>query len=307
MIQKKIVTSGTLLSITRVPARTWPRSRAVVVMCSSIGRKCSRMCQERHTVRRGICPDCEHGAVSGSRIVLVEDDPAISDPLSRGLRREGYEVEVATDRVNGLQLAMDPTVPVVILDVGLPHMNGLEVCRRLRSSRPKVQILLLTALAEEVNAVDGLDAGADDYVAKPFRLGELLARVRAALRRAEPGQLAAAGVRVDRASHRAFLDDDELALSPKEFALLARLLEDAAEVDRPLDVRPLQRLMPHRRLVVTASNGRLVTAAGAPIDHPLTAHATAADYTVVVQAPQGPVATHAREITAILLALGVAA
>ena len=132
--------------------------------------------------------------------------------------------------MSGLQFAMDPTVPLVILDVGLPHMNGLEVCRRLRSSRPKVQILLLTALAEEVHAVDGLDAGADDYIAKPFRLGELLARVRAALRRAEPGQLAAAGVRVDRASHRAFLDDLELALSPKEFDLLSRLLEDAGRV-----------------------------------------------------------------------------
>ena len=81
-----------------------------------------------------------------------------------------------------------------------------------------------------MHAVDGLDAGADDYIAKPFRLGELLARVRAALRRAEPGQLAAAGVRVDRASHRAFLDDLELALSPKEFDLLSRLLEDAGRV-----------------------------------------------------------------------------
>lgn len=181
-------------------------------------------------VRRGRAPAASMAAVSGSRIVLVEDDRAISDPLSRGLRREGYDVEVATDGVSGLQLAMDASVPLVILDVGLPHMNGLEVCRRLRSSRPKVQILLLTALAEEVHAVDGLDAGADDYIAKPFRLGELLARVRAALRRAEPGQLAAAGVRVDRASHRAFLDDRELALSPKEFDLLTRLLEDAGRV-----------------------------------------------------------------------------
>src|SRR4051794_24809444 len=113
MIQKKMVTSGTLLSITRVPARTWPRSRAVVVMSSSIGREWSRECQERHTVRQGRYPGCEHDVVSAPRIVLVEDDRAISDPLSRGLRREGYDVEVATDGVSGLQLAMDASVPLV--------------------------------------------------------------------------------------------------------------------------------------------------------------------------------------------------
>ena len=162
--------------------------------------------------------------------MLVEDDAAISEPLSRGLRREGYDVVVAADGPAGLQVALDPGVPLVILDVGLPHMNGLEVCRRLRSSRPKVQILLLTALAEEVHAVDGLDAGADDYLAKPFRMAELLARVRAALRRVAPPELSSAGVRADRAAHRAFVDDNELSLSPKEFDLLVRLLEDAGQV-----------------------------------------------------------------------------
>jgi DNA-binding response OmpR family regulator len=164
------------------------------------------------------------------RIVLVEDDEAISGPLSRGLRREGYDVRVAQDGQSGLEAASDADVPLVILDVGLPGMSGLEVCRRLRAARPKLQILLLTALAEEVHAVDGLDAGADDYVAKPFRLGELLARVRAAMRRAAPSGLAASGVRLDTAAHRAFLGDDELTLSPKEFDLLARLLADAGNV-----------------------------------------------------------------------------
>lgn len=162
--------------------------------------------------------------------MLVEDDPAIAEPLSRGLRREGYDVQVASDGPSGLRAALDPAVPLVILDVGLPQMSGLQVCRQLRSSRPKVQILLLTALAEEVHAVDGLDAGADDYIAKPFRMGELLARVRAALRRVTPTELSAAGVSVDRASHRAYLHDDELTLSPKEFDLLTRLLEDAGAV-----------------------------------------------------------------------------
>ena len=163
-------------------------------------------------------------------ILLIEDDEAIHAPLSRGLRREGYDVTVCTDGQSGLQHGLDPSVALVILDVGLPHLNGLEVCRRLRLARPKLQILLLTALAEEVHAVDGLDAGADDYIAKPFRLAELLARVRAAARRAEPAELAAAGVRVDTASRRAFLGGDELTLSPKEFDLLARLLADAGKV-----------------------------------------------------------------------------
>jgi len=163
-------------------------------------------------------------------VLLVEDDEAISAPLSRGLSREGYEVSLAVDGPAGLAAGMAPNVALVILDVGLPFLDGLEVCRRLRSARPKLQILLLTARSEEVHAVDGLDAGADDYIAKPFRLAELLARVRAAARRAEPRELTASGVRVEVGSRRAFLHDDELTLSPKEFDLLARLVTDAGQV-----------------------------------------------------------------------------
>jgi DNA-binding response OmpR family regulator len=173
---------------------------------------------------------CEHRSVTALRILLVEDDEAISAPLARGLRREGYEVDVERDGASGLQAALDPLVSLVILDVGLPHLDGLDVCRRLRSLRPRVQILLLTALAEEVHAVDGLDAGADDYVAKPFRMGELLARVRAAARRAAPDELTVDAVRVDVGARRAFLDDEEIALSPKEFDLLARLMSDAGRL-----------------------------------------------------------------------------
>jgi DNA-binding response OmpR family regulator len=168
--------------------------------------------------------------VSLVRIVLVEDDAAIHAPLSRGLRREGYDVAVHTDGHSGLQAGLDPSVSLVILDVGLPHLDGLEVCRRLRRARPKLQILLLTALAEEVHAVDGLDAGADDYIAKPFRLAELLARIRAAARRADPSELTVSGVTIDSAARRAFLGRTELTLSPKEFDLLARLVSDAGKV-----------------------------------------------------------------------------
>jgi len=168
--------------------------------------------------------------VTALRILLVEDDEAISAPLARGLSREGYDVVVERDGPSGLQAALDPQVSLVILDVGLPHLDGLAVCSRLRAARPRVQIILLTALAEEVHAVDGLDAGADDYVAKPFRMAELLARVRAAARRAAPEQLLVDTVRVDVAARRAFLGDEEIALSPKEFDLLARLMTDAGRV-----------------------------------------------------------------------------
>ena len=163
-------------------------------------------------------------------VLLVEDDEAISAPLARGLAREGYEVSVAADGPAGLAAGLSAQVALVILDVGLPYMDGLEVCRRLRASRPRLQILLLTARSEEVHAVDGLDAGADDYIAKPFRLAELLARVRAAARRADPREVAACGVRVEIGSRRAFLHDDELTLSPKEFDLLSRLVADAGQV-----------------------------------------------------------------------------
>ena len=173
---------------------------------------------------------CDHRPVPPLQILLVEDDEAISAPLARGLTREGYDVAVVHDGAAGLEAGLNPEISMVILDVGLPHLSGLEVCRRLRAARPKLQILILTALAEEVNAVDGLDAGADDYIAKPFRLAELLARVRAAARRAEPTEVAVGGVRVDPAARRAFSHDNELALSPKEFDLLARLLADAGKV-----------------------------------------------------------------------------
>ena len=163
-------------------------------------------------------------------MLLVEDDAAISAPLARGLEREGYEVSLAVDGPAGLKAGLDADVGLVILDVGLPHLDGLEVCRQLRAARPRLQILLLTALSEEVHAVDGLDAGADDYIAKPFRLAELLARVRAAARRAEPRQLTASGVRVDVGARRAFMGDTELSLSPKEFDLLTRLISEPGQV-----------------------------------------------------------------------------
>ncbi|MGN4160759.1 response regulator, partial [Streptomyces sp. NEAU-PBA10] len=125
-----------------------------------------------------------------TRVLLAEDDASISEPLARALRREGYEVEVRQDGPTALDAGLRGGVDLVVLDLGLPGMDGLEVARRLRSDGHTVPILILTARADEVDTVVGLDAGADDYVTKPFRLAELLARVRALLRRgaAEPPQ-----------------------------------------------------------------------------------------------------------------------
>src|SRR5262250_3889945 len=153
-------------------------------------------------------------------VLLAEDDASISDPLARALRREGYDVNVSADGPTTLDAALAGGIDLIVLDLGLPRLDGLEVCRRLRSEGQSVPVLILTARADEVDTVIGLDAGADDYVTKPFRLAEFLARVRALLRRgASPAQVVQ-GVRIDNAAGRAWLGDRELALTSKEFDLL---------------------------------------------------------------------------------------
>jgi DNA-binding response OmpR family regulator len=163
-------------------------------------------------------------------VLLAEDDPAIADPLARALQREGYEVMIRPDGESALTAALSGDVGLVLLDLGLPDIDGLEVCRRLRAARSALPVLVLTARTEEIDLVVGLDAGADDYVGKPFRLAELLARVRALLRRRSGEVLAANGVRMEVASRRAWRDDVELHLSNKEFELLRVLLEEAGSV-----------------------------------------------------------------------------
>jgi DNA-binding response OmpR family regulator len=165
-----------------------------------------------------------------TRVLLVEDDRDISEPLTRALTREGYEVLAAFDGLVALESALDEPPDLIILDIGLPGMNGLDVCRHVREVRPQVPILMLTARDGEFETVAGLDAGADDYVTKPFGLSVLLARVRAMLRRSAPSELAAADVRVDESSRRAWRGECELDLSPKEYDLLALLVREAGNV-----------------------------------------------------------------------------
>jgi DNA-binding response OmpR family regulator len=161
------------------------------------------------------------------RVLLVEDDRDIAEPLARALAREGYEVSEAADGRAALEEVLDAPPDLIVLDVGLPGMDGLDVCRHVRQLCPQVAILMLTARDGELETVAGLDAGADDYVTKPFRLAVLLARVRAMLRRSVPLALAAGDVRVDEGSRRAWRGDRELGLSPKEFDLLAVLVREA--------------------------------------------------------------------------------
>ena len=167
-----------------------------------------------------------------ARLLVVEDDDAISEPLVRALAREGHEVAHAVTGAEALAQVDEGDLDLVVLDIGLPDIDGVDVCRRVRAAHARLAILILTARSSELVEVSGLDAGADDYLTKPFSLSVLSARVRALLRRNPPGggvERAVGGVRVDPAARRAWRDDRELELSPKEFDLLALLVERAGE------------------------------------------------------------------------------
>ncbi len=166
------------------------------------------------------------------KVLLVEDEDAIAVPLAEGLRREGFEVSrVAT----GLEALEAPEPDLVLLDLRLPDVDGYEVCRTLRG-RSRVPIIVVTARGEEVDRVVGLELGADDYIVKPFGFRELVARIRAVMRRTAPradvaaGPLRVGALEVDPRSRRATLDGRELGLTVKEFDLLALLASDAGAV-----------------------------------------------------------------------------
>ncbi|CAM3807659.1 response regulator transcription factor [Smaragdicoccus niigatensis] len=168
-----------------------------------------------------------------SSVLLAEDDEAIAAPLARALGREGYTVTVERDGPAALDLALTGDHDLLILDLGLPGMDGLEVCRQVRAQNTNLAVLMLTARTDEVDFVVGLDAGADDYVGKPFRLAELMARVRALLRRrvsADETTLEACGVRMEPAGRRVTVNGAEISLANKEYELLRVLLERAGQV-----------------------------------------------------------------------------
>ncbi|MGK5111700.1 MULTISPECIES: response regulator transcription factor [unclassified Geodermatophilus] len=162
------------------------------------------------------------------RILLVEDDPTIGEVLTASLRSHAYEVAWARTGTEGLARAGTGDVDLVLLDLGLPDLDGVEVCRQLRRIQPGCVLVMLTARSAEMDVVVGLEAGADDYLVKPVRLAEFLARVRAHLRRggaipAAPAVRTLGDLVVDVPRHRVMVGRRELPLRPKEFDLLARL------------------------------------------------------------------------------------
>jgi DNA-binding response OmpR family regulator len=166
-------------------------------------------------------------------ILIVEDDATVRDTLALNLRAEGYEVHTAEDGEIGLKQARELDLDLVVLDIMLPHLDGLTVCRLLRRES-QVPIILLTARGTETDKIIGLETGADDYIVKPFSLGEFLARVRAALRRGHSagslGELISDDLRLDFVARRVYQGDHEIQLAPREFDLLATLMRNRGAV-----------------------------------------------------------------------------
>jgi two-component system OmpR family response regulator len=167
------------------------------------------------------------------RLLLVEDEPRMGVLLQRGFRDEGYAVDLAVDGIDGLWLATENDYDAIILDVMLPGLDGYEVCQKVRTGGRWAPVLMLTARDAVDDRVRGLDAGADDYVVKPFSFAELAARVRALVRRRSgerPAVLRVGDLRLDPAMHRAWRGETPLPLSPKEMALLEMLMRHPDEV-----------------------------------------------------------------------------
>jgi two-component system, OmpR family, copper resistance phosphate regulon response regulator CusR len=167
------------------------------------------------------------------RLLFAEDDRQLLTAISRGLREAGYEVDQATDGAQALSLARENEYEVIILDVLMPKKDGLEVCRAIRESGSRVPILMLTALDAVDKRISGLDAGADDYLSKPFDFGELLARLRALTRRHRekaPTRLVIGDLEIDSERHTVRRGGREITLTAREFTLLQYLAQNVGRV-----------------------------------------------------------------------------
>ena len=171
--------------------------------------------------------------MSEMRVLVVEDDAKMAALLRRGLTEEGLSADVASTGDDAVWMAAATEYDAVVLDVMLPGLDGFEVCRRLRADEVWTPVLMLTARDAIADRVAGLDVGADDYLLKPFAVDELLARLRALVRRgaqARPAVLHVGDLRLDPAAGRAWCRDDELALAPKEFAMLEAFMRRPGEL-----------------------------------------------------------------------------
>ncbi len=168
-------------------------------------------------------------------ILIVEDDASILRGLEDNLKFEGYEVLSATEGQEGLQLALEKAPDLVLLDIMLPGLSGYDICRKLKAEKPELSIIMLTARGQEVDKVAGLDLGADDYVTKPFSVPELMARIRAVLRRYDKrgGELdvySFGNVTLDFKKCEATVAGKEVKLSAREFAIMKYFIAHAGEV-----------------------------------------------------------------------------
>jgi DNA-binding response OmpR family regulator len=170
--------------------------------------------------------------MEGERILVVEDDQRIGSSLARALQGQGYSVEWARNGAAALDL-LEPHTAFVILDLGLPDVDGVDLCRTLRAKSPSTQVLILTARGDEVDVVVGLDAGADDYIVKPFGLAELLARIRVCeRRRPNAASLIVGDLEIAVDERRVTVRGEPVELSAKEYELLVLLARDAGEIVR---------------------------------------------------------------------------
>jgi DNA-binding response OmpR family regulator len=176
------------------------------------------------------------------RILIVEDEPSVAEAVSYALEQEGFEAHCAADGPRALSRFEETKPDLVILDLMLPGINGWELFGAFRKQNPRVPVIMLTARAEEPDRVAGLEMGADDYITKPFSMRELVARVRAVLRRASgdneeiPLVLERSGVSLDTEKHEVRVEERVVALSPKEFDLLAYLMRHAGRVRSREDI-----------------------------------------------------------------------
>jgi len=167
------------------------------------------------------------------RVLVVEDDALLGDAIQAGLKQSGYAVDWMKDGVAADQALATEPYAAVVLDLGLPRLSGLDVLRRLRGRNIPIPVLILTAMDAVDDRIKGLDAGADDYMVKPFDMGELAARLRALVRRASGSaapELQVAGVRLDPAAHRVLYHDEPVELSAREFSVLHALMLNAGKV-----------------------------------------------------------------------------
>jgi DNA-binding response OmpR family regulator len=168
-------------------------------------------------------------------VLIIEDDVSILRGLKDNLIIEGYRVHISTDGQEGLQFALEKHIDLLLLDIILPGMNGYEICRKLKKEKPQVPIIMITARGSEMDTVVGLDVGADDYISKPFGIPELLARVRAVLRRVSPDEpeietYSFGNVSLDFKKFSAIVNNEKAELSSKEFAIMKYLIEHEQEV-----------------------------------------------------------------------------